>query len=333
MKKTIALLLCIFTALAADTTTPIEMGDGGSILVHNAILAKINDEPISVLDVKKRLDMVFYRNYPHLIGSTQARLQFYQTQWRSALIEMVDQQLILADAEDKKVPLSDGEVREEMENRFGPNIMLTLDKMGLGYDETWKMVKNDLIVQRMSWWFIHAKAMSQVTPQDIRQAFHLYVKENPAFEEWTYKVIAVRGKTPEETAQKLHQTLLEKELAPGSWIEEIEAGIQVSAEFTATDKQISEAHKQALMGLQPGQYSAPILQKSKTDQQLVGRIFYLEKKTSHPSPQFDLMVPELRNQLIGKASAEESSAYMQKLRKTHTFYENVPDDLNPFTLQ
>lgn len=177
MKKTIAFLLCVLTAIAAETTTPIEMGDGGAILVHNAILAKINDEPISVLDVKKRLDMVFYRSYPHLVGSTQARLQFYQTQWRAALIEMIDQQLMLADAEEKKVPLSDGEIREEMESRFGPNIMLTLDKMGLGYEETWKMVKNDLIVQRMSWWFIHAKAMSQVTPQDIRASFHLYLKK------------------------------------------------------------------------------------------------------------------------------------------------------------
>lgn len=146
-------------------------------------------------------------------------------------------------------------------------------------------------------------------------------------------MIAVRGKTPEETAQKIHQTLLEKKLAPGSWIEEIDAGIQVSAEFTATDKQISDAHKQALANLQPGEYSAPIVQRSKTDQQLVGRIFYLQNKTSHPSPQFDLMVPEIRNQLVQRAAAEESSAYMQKLRKTHTFYENAPEDLTPFTLQ
>jgi len=332
MKK--HLLSFFFTlSLFADFGAPIEPAGQGSILVQNTILAKINEDTISVLDVKKKLDMIFYRNYPHLANSTPARCQFYEAQWRNALMEMIDQQLILADAEEKKIPLNDGEVREEMERRFGPNIMLTLDKMNLTYDESWKIVKNDLIVQRMSWWFIHSKAMTQVTPQDIRQAFRTHLKEHPAFEEWKYQVIAVRGNSPQETANKLHETLLEKNSAPGSWVEEIDSGIQLSAEFVATAQQLSDAHKTTLATLSPGQYSAPVLQQSKTDRSWVARIFYLKEKIDHPAPQFDAVAQELRDQLVQKVSAEESSLYMQKLRKTHTFYENIPSDLHPFSIQ
>lgn len=323
----------LFAAAGVFANSPMDPSDEGTILVQNTILAKINDDTISVLDVKKKLDLIFYRNYSHLANSTQARYQFYDAQWRNALMEMIDQQLMLADAAEKQIPLNDGEVREEMENRFGPNIMFTLDKIGIPYDEAWKMVKNDLIVQRMSWWFIHARAMSQVTPQDIRQAFRIHLKDHPPFEEWKYRVIAVRGSSPEETSQKLYATLQEKNLPPDHWVEEIDPAIQLSNEFVATDLQLSDAHKTALSTLSAGQYSAPILQQSKTDNQWVARIFYLHEKTSHPAPQFDNLVGELRNQLVQKAASVESSTYLQKLRKHHTFYENIPDNIHPFVLQ
>ena len=71
------------------------------------------------------------------------------------LMEMIDHQLILADATDKEIKISSGEVREEMEFRFGPNIMLTLDNIGLTYDDTWKMSWNSLELvmrnQSLSW--------------------------------------------------------------------------------------------------------------------------------------------------------------------------------------
>lgn len=332
MKKYLLTFFSAFSAFA-NFSAPLETPDQSSILIQNTILAKINEDTISVLDVKKKLDMIFYRNYPHLANSTPARCQFYESQWRHALMEMIDQQLMLADAEEKKIPLSDGEVREEMERRFGPNIMLTLDKMDLTYDESWKMVKNDLLVQRMSWWFIHSKAITQVTPQDIRQAFRAHLKEHPAFEEWKYHVIAVRGNSPEETANRLHQTLLEKNTLPDRWVEEFDPAVQLSAEFVATDQQISDAHKTALVSLSPGQYSAPILQQSKTDRSWVARIFYLKDKVEHPAPQFDAVAQELRDQLVQKISNEESALYLQKLRKNHTFYENIPDDFHPFSIQ
>lgn len=329
------LCLIVMTAFAAPLP-PVNFGDGQKIAIQNSILANVDGHTISVIDVKKKMDLAFHKNYPHLENSTQSRYQFYEGSWRHVLMEMIDQQLILTEAAEKQIPLSDGEIREEMESRFGPNIMFTLDKIGLTYDETWKIVKDELIVQRMTWWFIHSKAISQVTPQDIRQAFRIHLKENPSFEEWKYQVIAIRGKTPEETAKKAHALLTEKNITPElakNRLQEIDPSIQISTEFSAADKELSEAHKTALSQLSPGTYSTPILQKSKADGGFVARIFYLSEKINHPSPQFDTLAGQLRNELIQKAVAQESTHYLEKLRKNYPFYENVPENLHPFSLQ
>lgn len=331
------ILFILFASAAfATNNAQVDFSDDQKIAIQNSILAKVNGETISVIDVKKKMDLAFHRNYPHLEHSTAARCQFYEGSWRHVLMEMIDHQLILTEAEEKQIPLSDTEVREEMESRFGPNIMFTLDRIGLTFDETWKIVKDELLVQRMTWWFIHSKAISQVTPQDIRQAFRIHVKENPAFEELKYRVIAIRGDHPEETAKKALSTLLEKSLSPEAAIEilqEIDPSIQVSSEFVATDRELSDAHKSALSQLTPGTYSAPVVQKSKVDNKVVVRIFYLNEKTFHPTPQFDTLAHSLRDQLIQKAVAQESSNYLNKLRKNHPFYENAPENFHPFSLQ
>lgn len=324
-------------ALSGFASTPlVEMADDHQIAVQNSILAKVNGNTISVIDVKKKLDLAFYKNYSHLANSNQARHQFYEGSWRYVLKELVDQQLMLVKADELQIPLSDGDVRSEIEMRFGPNIMITLDKIGLSYDEAFKMIHDELIVQRMTWWFIHSKAMNQVTPQVIRQAFQKHVKENPAFEEKKYRVIVIRGDAPAETAKKVHALLVEKNLAPEEalfLLQKIDSSIQLSAEYTAKDKELSESHKAALSGLKPGSYSEPILQKSKADNLLVARIFFLAESTSHPAPQFENLVYDLRNDLIQKAVAQESESYLSKLRKDYPLYENNSEDLHPFVLK
>lgn len=334
MKKYIIYFFAI--SACASNLPPVDFSGDQKIAIQNSILAKVNGNTISLIDVKKKMDLAFHKHYPHLEHSNPARFQFYEASWRHVLMEMIDQQLMLVEAEEKNISLTDGEVREEMENRFGPNIMFTLDKIGLTYDETWKMIKEELIVQRMTWWFIHSKAVSQVTPQDIRQAFRIHLKENPSFQEWKYRVIAVRGDHPEESAKEIHKLLTDKKISPEFALESIQSidpSVQISAEFCSSDKQLSDAHRIPLSTLSPGQYSNPVVQKSRADNQTVARIFYLNEKTDHPAPQFEALSNSLRNELVQKAIAQESSSYLDKLRKKSTFYENIPEEYRPFSLQ
>ncbi len=334
-------MLASFTGFAEPSL--IDYSDDHKIGVQNAILAKVNGTTISMMDVKKKMDLLFHQSYPHLSQSAQARFQFYQANWRHALTDMIDGELILADATDKEVKLSDGDVREEIEKRFGPNVAATLDKIGLTYEETWRLIKNELLIQRMNWWFIHSKALAKVTPQDIRQAYRLHLQEHPAYTECKYRVLTLRGSDPARVADELYPaiqqatpdtlTTLLKEWEPRY----VGTTIALSTEYTAADTALSEAHRSALTGLTSGTYSQPIVQTGR-DKKQVCRIFYLSEKTEHPAVTFDEMAPLLKNQLLQQTSNEISQNYLNKLRSHYRFdashlSETLPQDLQPFSIE
>ncbi len=342
MRTAIAFLLLSSAVFAQMPLAPYT--DAQKIGVQNSILAKVNGTTISVMDVKKRMDLLFHQNYPQLAGSNQARFQFYEASWRRLLNELIDNELILADATDREIKLTDAEVREEIENRFGPNVMSTIDQIGLTYDETWKMIRKEMIVQRMSWWFIQAKALAKVTPQDIRQRYRLYAKEHPACTEWKYKVLTIRG--DDGTVSKaLHDEITEKHLS----IEELPTllttfeqshpgcSFSLSTEFDLKDAELSEAHRSALAPLTPNSYGEPTLQASR-DKQSLYRIFHLSEKIEHATPTFDEMAPTIKNELLQMYSGDIAQSYIGKLRKHYRFdpahlEETVPADFKPFAIQ
>lgn len=319
------------------------------IVVQNSILTKVNGTTISMMDVKKKMDMIFHQHYAHLADNPQARFQFYEVSWRRVLSEMIDHELILADAADKEVKLTDGEIREEIESRFGPNVMSTLDKIELTYDEAWKFVKNEMIVQRMNWWFIQAKAITKVTPQEIKQGYRLYLKDHPAYTQWKYQVLTIRAADKQPLSEDLPKALFAaiQEQNPTAetltkFLKDFESkhpscSLSFSNEFSATDAELSESHRSALANLEAGQYSAPTLQVAR-DKKQVYRIFYLGEKIAHAASTFEEMAPMIKNELLQKASMETSQNYLVKLRKHYRYdaehlKETLPDNLTPFSLQ
>ena len=336
--KTLPVLLLTSLSLAAG----MNFSQGPKIAVQNTILSQVNGKTISMIDVKKKMDLMFHQTYPQLIDSAPARVQFYEASWRRVLMDLIDHELILAEAAEKEIKLTDGEVREVMEERFGPNVMQTLDKIGLTYDETWKMVRNELIVQRMSWWFIQSKAVTSVTPQDIRQAYRLHLIEHPPYSEWNYRVISIRVQEPNEAlSEQVYQLLLESEAPPEALegtLKQLETpgvSIALSSEYKAKTQELSDTHQAALSVLAPGTYSKPSAQVSRIDQKTVYRIFYLIGKQEFPAPAFESLAHDLRDQLIEKAVAQESELYLSKLRKYYglDMKKTVPEDLHPFSLQ
>ena len=334
-------LLCILAACGL-CAAPYDFSSEQKIAVQNAILAKVNGKTISMMDVKKKMDMIFHQSYPNLIDSNPARVQFYEASWRHVMRDMIDNELIISDALDKEIKLTDGEIREVMEERFGPNVMQTLDQIGLTYDETWKMIKNELIVQRMNGWFIYSKAVSSVTPQDIRQAYRLHLKKNPAYSEWKYKVVSMRMNEPNELlVDKAYELLSHSGKAPDDLAPDLNAleapgiSISISNEFIAKTEDLSHIHKTSLENLHPGTYSKPSFQSARADKKTVYRIFYLIGKSDFPAPSFETMSANLRNELIQKAIVQQSESYLGKLRKHYEFDadKTIPEDLHPFSLQ
>lgn len=306
--------------------------EGPSISVHNSILVQINEKNVSVVDVMKKMDIAFHQQYPHLASSTEARYQFYEASWRRILKEIVQQELISTEATRREITVTDGETREEMERRFGPNIMRTLDQLNLPFDEAWEFVKSDLLYQRMTGYFIYMKAVQRLTPQDIRNAYRLYVKDHPAFREWHYQVVALPNATPEQAAQ-LCELLKNSGSSPQlSLLQETFPSTQISAEYRTPDSDLSASYQKTLSSMTPASYSEPMFSSGRA------RIFYLHEATDHSAPTFEEMESKLREVILQELLTEESNSYFAQLGKRFEFDLAQLDgesmnSLHPFSLE
>ena len=319
------------------------------IAVHNRILAKVNGKPISVIDIMKKMDIVFFKQFPEYTSSKSARFQFYMINWKNMLQELINKELVMADAEENKLIISNGDVRQEMEQMFGPNIIANLDKIGMSLDEAWKIVKGDITLRRMMMIRINSKAIRLVGPKEIRNSYDDYVKTHVQADQWNYHVISIRDKDSSKSgvAANLVEALVKEN--PTSFDElkekikqlqgiEKSTTINVSEQFSHNELQLSPAYKEILVTLQNNTYSAPTSQRSRTDKSTVYRIFYLKEKVEGKIPAFNDVENEVKDKLLQEAVSNETAAYLKKLRTHYGVNENVlkemvPEDFQPFSIQ
>ncbi|HSX03131.1 MAG TPA: hypothetical protein VLG76_00190 [Rhabdochlamydiaceae bacterium] len=318
----------------------------GRLMINNRILARVRGKAISVLDVVKRMDVFLARAYPEYANNQAARYQFFNNQWRTTLNQMIDNELMLADAEKLELKIPDADVREQLHERFGPNIMPTLERLGISYDEAWQMIYSENAVQRMTWYRIQSKAINGIGPQEVKEAYKKYCALNPPIESWKYQVLSIRSpdeKTGSELAQKASQDLrtggVDFKILGEKAKELLDSTIayNVSEEYQVEGKNLSESHKSILTSLAIGSYSEPVKQVSRFDHSIVHRIFYLKDRQVTPTAPFEEKSEELYQNLIQQAMDREGKLYLSKVREKFNFEEkfllDIPDDFVPFTFR
>lgn len=343
--------LFAFLSVLAMATSPLPLTAAGStepqIAVDNKILAKVNGKVITVVDVMKKLDIQFYRQFPEYAAFPDARLQFYEASWKRVLQDLIDKELVLADANALKLPLSNGDVRQEMEQLFGPNIIANLDKINLPYEEAWEIVRGDILIRRMFYIRVNNKALKKVTPQVVRETYENYIQSHIKPSVWHYRILAIRdidATRAAELAQYAYNELSQGGIA----IENIEQAIRsdapgllgkktsltLSEEFHSPEPELSESYKKVLEQLSPGSYSIPLSQKSRTKGALL-RIFYLQGIDPGGVPLFADVEAELQEKLLEDAASNEADLYLAKLRSLFSVESSVLDsdsDFTPFRL-
>jgi hypothetical protein len=315
------------------------------IIVTNRILATVNGISISVIDVMKKMDMLLQRYYPERFSFKFMRFQYYTKNWRDTLTQMIDQELMIADAEHLDVKVSDADVREEIIRRFGANIMITLDSIGVTYEEARAQIYKEIVVQKIMWYRVHSKVYNTVNPQNIKEAYRVFSKNNPPLEKWNYQVLSIRSVSDAIgalLAQRAFDLLEKTHIAFSALPQELDSeeeknAISLSPELEGNEKTLSASHREVLKQLQPGTFSAPIAQVSRVDQSTVYRIFYLKEHQIQTTPSFEAIADELKDQLLQQASLRESSHYIAKLRQRFSFEEakmlHIPVDFQPFAVR
>jgi len=315
------------------------------IKINNTVLAKVAEKTITTYDVMKRLEINFNRSFPDLLNSVPSRYQFYMTGWQHALDELIDNELILIDSSKKELKISDAEIREEIENKYGPNVATTLQKMGVSHEEAIKTTKEEMIIQRMMYYFIKSKADQKITPSAIKNAYRIFTQENPPKEIWNYKVISIKSndeKISNEVALKAYNLLKAKNEDPQQFeteLKDIEKDnpnlkISISNLYSLTNKEISTSHQKVLSSLQNNSYSEIINQQSKSNDKIF-RIFYLKDFEKKLPPTFDEIYNKLKEELTQKALIEESENYFSKLKKLYHVEKSsfINKDFVPFTIE
>lgn len=315
------------------------------IVVNNRVLTMVNQKPITVLDVAKKMDMAFFSQYPEYADSPQARYQYYQARWKADLNELIEKELILADASEHKIDITRGDIRQELEETFGPNVIENLDRAGLTLDEALEMTKDNITIRRILGSKVNAKAVRRAIPDNLKKAYEEYVAKNAKPEKWNYRVISVRS--PEEAkgaeiAQSVYESIQEEALELAQlqerYQDDEEVQITVSELYSHTKDEIGSKYKEALEKLAAGQFSEPVAQKGRKDNRLVYRIFYLADVDQGGAPPFNEVTPLLRKKIMEEAIEEETISYLNNLHKhfaisNQEVLQQLPENFQPFSLQ
>lgn len=317
------------------------------ILINNRILAIVGDKPISTRDVVKQLDFVFHKQYPQYENSLAARYQFYNSSWKYVAQDLLNKELVLADAADVKFPITHGEVREEMENAFGPNVMATLRKMGMSYDEAFKLMREDILLKKMMTYRVNVKALHTIGPKEVKAAYQEYLSQFPPKTFWDYQILTVRGndeRAVTAVARQAHALLLANRYSLDEVKDKLSSGalpshvtISVSAPMQQDSESIADSISDTLTSMEPGQFSTPIAGISRADKKPMERIFFLRGMTKENPPSFADKEKELESQLFQQAMAKEGDRYMQFLKERFgnqfDLEALVPADYHPFSVR
>lgn len=317
--------------------------DNGQIIIYNRILTEFNNKTFSVLDVVKKMDMVFNSHYPQFAHSKLARYQFYNAQWKETLQKMIDQELLLLDAERMGIKITDAEIREELLRKYGPSLILSLDKLQLSYEEARRIVLEDLTIEKVLYFKIYSEAL-RIRPEDIKKKYIDYCKENSASQKWHYQVLSIRDedeKTSQAIAQLAFSLLQEKrnlqDITENLQLENPKTTIIFSPEIERDSLSISQTHQQVIETLNPGDFSTPIAQLNR-DQSVVYRIFHLKDKHVVNPPELPEIAEKIKDHLIQQSISSLLPTYMKKLKNRYGFSEQdlfalIRSDFKPFSYQ
>lgn len=340
--STLSLSLCAMPSWPATEGAHLEKNAKPSrIVIDNRVLANVNNQPISVMDIMKKMDTHFYRDFPHLIESDVARYQYYKGHWKYVLDDLINNELMFTDAKRKKIEVTHGDVRQELDRLYGPSIITNLDKIGLTFDDVWDITEKELYVRRMIGSILYLKGAFDASPEDLLSAYEKYVQEHPKADEWTYRMVTFRGANAKENASIASDILKESDLNKADFktmamlfrekIKTFEPKeINISETFKLKGTEISDNHQKVLKQLSPSSFSEPVEEMSRADRAPLYRIFYLANYTPGGKTDFSEVEDTLKEALIQSKVDTEVSSYLAELRSQFGVSQ---DDLQQTALQ
>ncbi len=303
----------LFSPLSLLHSEPISSG----LVIHNHILWNYRGSIITVMDVVKRLEQ-YGQNIKGFDKLEAAqKLEFYQQNWRGALQELMDQELIYQDAIDHNMIITDAEGRDQLVKMYGEKYITHIDQIGMTMKEALDMVKKEMLIQRMVYFRVHYQARNAITPSIVAQKYKELCQQQPETDIWSYQTLTFKG--PTQAAYELARQWKEK-LVAGATPEECKTLTQegVTSTISRLNQQsslnLNQKYLEVLQKIQEQSWSDPICFKEDDKEGLV-RLFFLKEKTHLALPAFSKIRQQIEDEIFQTAVAEENQRYIVKLRR------------------
>ncbi len=313
----------LLTCATLSAELPYKEGEF-EILVQNRVMAQVNGKPITALDVIKRMDFLFYRQFPEYMSSQSARYQYYEMNFEPILQELIDRELMRADAAEMKVEILPSDVRQELETTFGPDIISNLDKIGLRLEEAMTMLKDELLIRRVTMYKVNGKAFRNVGPMEIKKAYEEWLTTHTEPQKWRYRLFTLRGPSEEEgkKAAALVREAILTGLDPETVRKEvIQEGLispnitmTLSEVYTQPQEEVPDLLLPVLSKMDGPGVSEIFSQLSRKTGEVAVRLIVLEDKLSSLNPPLRDVEDRLKNDLLQRGAMAESQKYLSSLR-------------------
>ena len=311
------------------------------IVADQRILASIRDHIITVGDVMKKMDIVFYQQYPQFRNSTEHRLQFYDSNWRAMLQELVERRVIMVFAEENHMEVGHGEVREELEELFGPNVLLTMYEARVSMDDAYDMIRQDIMMRRILHFYVRAAALASITPQKIKEVYQEKYENRAKEEKISWHILSLKAPEGPSVTQKIkaivdalnHESSTfekERERLPEGW------DLLLSPLFTTEISQLSSTLRPVLEHSAAGIWSDPIQAKEAKKGCEKWSSYFVKERLKGERIPLNVVENEIQETLLSPLIQERRKIFIDDLIKkydvTFTFSEKEMETYHPFHL-
>ncbi len=296
---------------------------GHTIQTNNTILAHVGKKAITALDVKREMDRQLYLYDKTAFNNPEGVFAHYNQNWKYTLKKIVQDELMLLEAEALKFSIPSHEITKKTTELYGDSPIPLYQFLSITPEEAKENGKRELYSMYLSYLKIWDKCNIEATPKEVQKSYQSFIKDLPMKDKWIYQAMYVQGK--DEQLVKMTSNTISQMLKEGNYsnlaaiVDSLSASNEVkvgmSKDIKLTTKELSPSLLAVLENLEEGMMSDVITGQSAGN--YTGKVLHLKEVQKEPIPEFSDISDQLRNSIVTAASEQLAEKFFNDLIKKH----------------
>jgi len=336
------LLRFVFLLLVCLIQTVYSSEKQAEIQADRRMLVRVRNSIITFADVMKKMDFIFYQQFPQLRTVPKERLKFYEANWKHVLQDLIERRLIMIFAEENHMEVQHGDIREELEGIFGPNVLLALYDAKVPVDDAHEMVRQEIMMRRILSFYVKAAVLASVTPQRVKERYRVKYENMALQEKISWRILALKAPAEVDSQQLVNKLIFSLNEGKSTFEEEKAAlpencELTISPLFVTESSQIAAGLKPILDAAEKNIWTAPLQSKDMKNGIVKWNSYLVQERTQGEKIPLSAVEDEIREELVGPVLEERKRVFVNDLLKKYdvifTMSEKEMETYKPFSLQ